>query len=49
MLVNCPMLAVGITGTIGKISNKQYDSFLGKLIDDTVSGKKTTNPWKGIL
>ncbi|HSX62443.1 MAG TPA: hypothetical protein VLF18_19840 [Tahibacter sp.] len=37
------------TGKIGKITNQQYDKFLQNVIDDFVSGKRTTNPWKGIL
>ncbi|MGO3983026.1 hypothetical protein ABI582_01445 [Pseudomonas sp. SAS7] len=37
------------TGEIGKITNKQYDDFLIKLLTDTITGKKTTNPWKNIL
>lgn len=37
------------TGEIGKITNKQYDDFLEKLIKDSVRGSRTTNPWKGIL
>jgi flagellum-specific peptidoglycan hydrolase FlgJ len=34
---------------IDKISNDQYRKFLDKLIDDALKGKRTTNPWKGIL
>ncbi|WP_185910697.1 hypothetical protein [Xanthomonas cerealis] len=37
------------TGEIGKITNKQYDQFLDKVLDDFVSGKRTTDPWKNIL
>ncbi|EPO4283116.1 hypothetical protein ACUARH_000090 [Pseudomonas aeruginosa] len=37
------------TDEIGKISNKQYDDFLIKLIKDTKEGKQTRNPWNGIL
>ncbi|MBV4481521.1 hypothetical protein [Pseudomonas khavaziana] len=37
------------TGDIGKITNKQYDKFLEKLLTDTLSGKRTNNPWNGIL
>ena len=37
------------TSEIGKITNKQYDEFLGRLIEDTVKSKRTMNPWKGIL
>lgn len=34
---------------IDKISNDQYKKFLNSLIDDALEGKRTTNPWKGIL
>lgn len=37
------------TGEIGKISNQQYDKFLRNVLDDFVNGKRTTNPWKGVL
>lgn len=37
------------TGELGKITNKQYDDFLRKLIKDTLSGKQTRDPWKGII
>lgn len=37
------------TGKIGKITNQQYDKFLQNVLDDFVAGKRTTNPWKGIL
>lgn len=34
---------------IDNISNDQYDEFLDNLIDDARHGKRTTNPWKGII
>ena len=34
---------------IDKISNDQYKKFLNNLIDDALEGKRSTNPWKGIL
>lgn len=34
---------------IDNISNDQYKKFLDRLIDDALNGKRTTNPWKGIL
>lgn len=34
---------------IDAISNDQYNQYFDKLIDDMVSGKNTTDPWKGIL
>jgi hypothetical protein len=34
---------------IGNISNDKYEKFFKKLYDDTISGKNTVNPWKGIL
>ena len=34
---------------IDKISNDQYEKFFEKLIQDTLKGKNTVDPWKGIL
>jgi hypothetical protein len=34
---------------IANITNEQYEKFFEKLYNDTVSGKNTVNPWKGIL
>ncbi len=34
---------------IGSITNEQYNKFFDKLLDDTLKGKNTVNPWKGIL
>lgn len=37
------------TGEIGRITNKQYDDFLNKLITDSLKNKRTTKPWQGVL
>ncbi len=34
---------------IDKITNDQYEKFFEKLIQDTLKGKNTADPWKGIL
>lgn len=37
------------TGEIGRITNQQYDDFLGRLVQDAAQGKRTVNPWRGII